>query len=269
MNTQKITHSGIMILHVDGQIPGNFWSESYHAHDHAEIFIHIKGQMELFIEGNVYYHNSNEIRVYAPRELHFGKGKHDQDMEWYQISLDRSFLNSSPALSERIINRPRGYKNVFISKKHETIISLIEEIFKKQSTPLVEHYFYANIIKILCILNEPTNNIDVQMGKNECLRDILELINENLTQIKTVEDIAKITHYSASYIHRLFKNHLNITPHKYITMKKLSIAKELLSEGVSISNACSFSGFEDYANFITSFKKHFGVTPKKHQKSIT
>lgn len=269
MNTKVIKQAGITLLHVKGHIPREFWSESYHAHDHAEVFIHVRGQMELFIEGNVYYHSGNEIRVYAPMELHFGKCDSDQDMEWYQISLDRSFLNTHPALSDRITGRPKGCQNVFISKKHETVISLIEEIFKKQDSPLADHYVYANIIKTLCILNEPENNIDVQMGKNECLQEILEIVNKNLTQIKTVENIAELSHYSASYIHRLFKKHLNITPHKYVIMKKLSLAKELLSNGATISNACFNSGFDDYANFITAFRKHFGVTPKNHQKANT
>ena len=267
MNTETVKHSGISLHHVCGLVPRNFWCESYHAHDHAEIFIHILGEMELFIENNVYFHSGNEIRVYAPHELHFGKCDFDQEMEWYQISLDSSFLREHPALSDKIVNRPRGCENVFISKKHESILSLIREIFDKQNGTLGEHYFISNIIKTLCILNESENNIEVKMGKNECLQGILEAVNKNLTDIKTVQDIADFTHFSSSYIHQLFKKHLNITPHQYVTMKKLSNAKEMLSNGSTISEACFASGFEDYSNFITSFRKHFGTTPKNHQKA--
>ena len=105
------------------------------------------------------------------------------------------------------------------------------------------------------------------MGKNEGLQMILETINKNLMRIKTIEDITNLTHFSASYIHQLFKKYLNVTPHKYITIKKMEIAKELLAGGASISEACNRSGFGNYANFITSFKKHFGVTPKNHSKA--
>lgn len=269
MQTRTITHKDIIIHHVNGHVPHDFWTEAYHSHDHAEIFIHIKGKMELFIENNVYYHNADEIRVYAPQELHFGKSDYDQDMEWYQITIYPSFLKAYPDLFHKIIDRPKGFENVFISKKHKTLISLIEEIYKKQESPLGQHYLWANIIKILCILSEPENTIYVSMGKNECLQKILETINQKLTYIKTIDDVSKYTHFSPSYIYRLFKNHLNITPHKYIVMKKLSIAKELLSSGSSIYEACFLSGFDDYSNFITAFRKHFGVTPKNHQKSNT
>ena len=39
----------------------------------------------------------------------------------------------------------------------------------------------------------------------------------------------------------------------------------MLDNGASISEACFNSGFEDYANFITLFRKNYGVTPKKHR----
>lgn len=267
MNTNTIKQNGVTLHHVFGCIPRDFWSESYHAHDHAEIFIHVCGQMTLFIENNIYYHSGNEIRIYAPHEYHFGKSDVEQQMEWYQISLDASFLKDHPALADKIVNRPKGCQNVFISRKYESILSLIKEIFQKEQTPLGEHYFFSNIIKILCLLNESENHIEVQMGKHDGLQKIIESINQHLTQIKTVEQIAEITHFSASYIHQLFKRHLNITPHKYLTMKKLSIAKELLGNGASITDACYASGFDDYANFITLFRKYFGVTPKNHQKA--
>jgi AraC-like DNA-binding protein len=267
MKTESVNHCGIKIHHVHGYIKRDFWCESYHSHKHAEIFVHISGKMNLFIENNVYFHCGNEIRLYAPWELHFGKADFDQEMEWYQISLDDSFLTAHSALSNVILEREKGFGNIFISKMHENIVSLLEEIFQKQESNLSQHYLLANVIKILCLLNEPENNIDVKQGKNECLQNILEITNQNLTHIKTVENISQLTHFSCSYIYRLFKTNLNITPHQYIIMKKLSIAKRLLEKGFPIYDACFDSGFSDYSNFITIFRKHFGITPKHFQNT--
>ena len=89
MNIETVAYDKIVIHHVSGHIKKDFWSESYHSHEHAEIFIHVLGQMELFIENNIYCHSGNEIRLYAPWELHFGKADFDQDMEWYQELTER------------------------------------------------------------------------------------------------------------------------------------------------------------------------------------
>lgn len=266
MKTEAIAYNGITVYHVSGRIKKEFWSEAYHSHEHAEIFVHVSGKMELYIENEVYSHTGNEIRLYAPWELHFGKAAFEQDMEWYQISVNNVFLKAHPALSEKIVNREKGTGNVFISKKHDRIVSLLNEIFAKKESPLWEHYFISNITKILCILNEPENNIDVKEGKNECLQVILDTVNRNLTNIKTVDDISALTHFSPSYVHRLFRTNLNITPHQYIIMKKLSAAKEKLEKGCNITDVCFDSGFNDYSNFITTFRKHFGITPKRFQR---
>ena len=66
MNTKTLKQKGITLHHVCGLVPRDFWCESYHSHDHAEVFVHVSGEMELFIENNVYFHSGNEIRVYAP-----------------------------------------------------------------------------------------------------------------------------------------------------------------------------------------------------------
>ena len=267
MKTRTVRQNGITIHHVVGNIPLSFWSESYHSHDHAEVFIHVRGQMELFIENSVYHHNSNEIRIYAPGELHFGRCVQEMEMEWYQISLPSSFLEENPTLACRITDRKKGRGNIFISKKQETLISLLEEIFVTQGSILAEHYLYADLIKILCILNEPEYNIDVEMGKNESLQSILELVNDNLPEVRTVNDIAALTHFSPSYVHQLFKRYLNITPHGYLTVKRMEMARDLLAGGISVSEACFAAGFSSYPNFITAFKKYFGVTPKNYAKA--
>ena len=156
---------------------------------------------------------------------------------------------------------------VFISKKQETVLSLLNEIFQRQDGILSEYYNYANVIKILCILNDSDNNIKVEMGRNESLQQIMEETNKNIVNIQNVRDIAALTHFSTSYIHQTFKKHLNITPHQYVLMKKMSLAKEFLAKGETVSEACFNAGFDNYAYFITCFKKIFGVTPGKHKKS--
>ena len=88
-----------------------------------------------------------------------------------------------------------------------------------------------------------------------------------IVNIQNVRDIAALTHFSTSYIHQTFKKHLNITPHQYVLMKKMSLAKEFLAKGETVSEACFNAGFDNYAYFITCFKKIFGVTPGKHKKS--
>jgi AraC-like DNA-binding protein len=54
------------------------------------------------------------------------------------------------------------------------------------------------------------------------------------------------------------------TINKYITARRISIAKSLLSNGANINDVYIDCGFNDYSNFLKSFKKAVGVSPKKY-----
>ena len=65
----------------------------------------------------------------------------------------------------------------------------------------------------------------------------------------------------------LFKAHMGTTPNKYIIMKKISYAKNLLETGsVTVSEAAALSGFSDVYYFSKVFKEICGVPPSKWNK---
>ena len=49
--------------------------------------------------------------------------------------------------------------------------------------------------------------------------------------------------------------------------KRLANAARLLAMGASVAEASELSGFPDYSNFISIFKKTYGMTPLEYKKS--
>ena len=94
--------------------------------------------------------------------------------------------------------------------------------------------------------------------------DILAYINQNISQPITIEQLAEHFYLSESYICRIFKSATSTTINKYITARRISIAKSLLNEGASVNEAYERSGFTDYSNFFKAFTKAVGVSPKKY-----
>ena len=58
----------ISLTHIKGYILPSFWDVAPHSHDHCEIFIHIAGRLDVFVEQNVYQLYGNEIRLYRSGE---------------------------------------------------------------------------------------------------------------------------------------------------------------------------------------------------------
>ena len=80
----------------------------------------------------------------------------------------------------------------------------------------------------------------------------------------TVEQLPENFFLSESYICRIFKQATGTTIGKYITARRISIAKAALSEGVGVNEAFERSGFGDYSSFFKAFTKAVGVSPKKY-----
>ena len=96
------------------------------------------------------------------------------------------------------------------------------------------------------------------------LQCTVKYINKHYAEEITLADIAGYSFVSVSYLCTLFKKTFGTTIIKYITSKRISEAKKLLNSGKSISDTAAECGFNDYANFMRTFKKAVGVSPKKY-----
>ena len=94
--------------------------------------------------------------------------------------------------------------------------------------------------------------------------DILNFIIQNISQPITVEQLAGQFYLRESYICRIFKSATGTTINKYITARRISIAKAVLNENGNVMEAFERSGFTDYSNFFKAFTKAVGISPKKY-----
>ena len=99
---------------------------------------------------------------------------------------------------------------------------------------------------------------------NHQVDDILAYINQNISQSITIEQLSEHFFLSESYICRIFKAATSTTINKYITARRISIAKAVLNENGNVMEAFERSGFTDYSNFFKAFTKAVGVSPKKY-----
>lgn len=89
-------------------------------------------------------------------------------------------------------------------------------------------------------------------------------IHQHITEDLSTETLASLLFLSPTYLCRLFKETTGTTLHKYITAERITLAKGLLAEGMSVTDTCSNCGFNDYSNFLKAFTKTVGISPKKY-----
>lgn len=114
--------------------------------------------------------------------------------------------------------------------------------------------------------------LDIEM-KNRDLEhftraeNILSYIEQNLTSRLTIEDITAAFFISKSQLIRIFKDKYNITPMKYVLLRKIDSAKYYLKNTeLSITEISTLLCFSESKYFSKVFKKQVGMTPAEYRK---
>lgn len=82
----------------------------------------------------------------------------------------------------------------------------------------------------------------------------------------TVEELGRYVGVDRSYLYRIFKEKVGISPKRYIIEYKLKTAAKLLEEtNLSVGQAARSAGFDDRLYFSTAFKSFYGLSPTEYR----
>ncbi|MDO5405934.1 MAG: AraC family transcriptional regulator [Eubacteriales bacterium] len=104
---------------------------------------------------------------------------------------------------------------------------------------------------------------------NIVVRQALQYIEENYTQLLSVNEMAKELNVSSSYLSQCFKKETGTGIKRYLTMRRMQEAKKLLmNTDVSVNAVAIAVGYDDYRQFSKMFKAFTGVTPVQCRKGV-
>ena len=102
------------------------------------------------------------------------------------------------------------------------------------------------------------------------LARVLEFIEENLEGELAVEHLASIACLSRFHFTRAFKAAVGQSPHRYVNVKRLARAKELLiRDDQSLTTIALTLNYSSQADFTRAFRRMTGQTPGQFRRSLT
>jgi AraC-like DNA-binding protein len=230
------------------------WNFQRHSHPYFELILFLEGRANIDAGDNTLDASLFDVIVYPPGLQHTEHLELGQQQEIICLWAD---LGSCPPFDYAIkLNDARG-----------TFRQLFESVYAEFTG---KHHFAQEIIA--CHLRalvwlarqhfaEPVTGSHTQV---ECC---LNYIHENYAGDFSAEALAKKVSVSPSYLFRIFRRKMGVTPMRYRNLVRVDKAKLLLLEPtLKMEEIAERLGFEDVKYFARVFKKETGSPPSEFRK---
>jgi len=248
-----------------------------HIHDCYEVYFSISGGKQFLIDNQVYDIAPGDLFLINQYDSHYltqiDKELHERivimiDPEYMrsisteETNLDACFQNRSDHFSHKVsLTQEQQGRFLYFINKLVTSNGYGHDLLERAT-------FTELFVMINKIVADRENNTEAEKPStyNEQVDSILSYLNNNLQYPVSIGDLSRHFYISESYICRIFKAATGTTINKYMTARRISIAKSLLAEGIGVSEVCERCGFSDYSNFLKAFTKSVGISPKKYSQ---
>ena len=100
----------------------------------------------------------------------------------------------------------------------------------------------------------------------QVLQHVREYVDAHLESDISVEALTGISGLSISRFARAFEQSEGMTPHEYVTQRRIQRARELLAgTEMSVAAIARATGFSDQSHLTRQFQEHVGTTPSNYR----
>lgn len=246
----------------------------FHYHDFYKVLIFLNGNVSYNVEGKYFDLQPGDVILVSAGEIHRPVIHSNVPYERIIAYLSRDFFESyrendfdlfycfqeTMTAGSNLIRIEETIRPNFTFLNKELAKSCQEQEFASSL------YRRVKFVEYLILLNRSLLSHDTACihasDYNQTVLDIMDYINEHITEDLDIDIISEHFYLTRFYIMHLFKSETGITIGKYITEKRLFMARKLIQNGTSVTDACYQSGFRNYSAFYRAFKNKYHRSPK-------
>lgn len=252
--------------------------EFMHAHDGYEFHFSLSSVGIARIENIEYEFVPGKLTIIRPQAYH--RIQTTQTSEYLRVilSIEESYLASlaeqAPMIHDTITawfpNEQVESMQLLlgIREEAESVLYLLRTLEKEieQKKPYFELIVRARLIELFVLLGrkaqQSSQSLPLSIPYQQLMNKVADYISNHLADPLSTADLAAQFHLSRSYLHKLFKQHTDYSPHQYQMLQRINQAKSLLSDSNEpITSIAITLGFRETAHFSRCFKEITGFTP--------
>jgi AraC-like DNA-binding protein len=240
----------------------------FHTHDICELIFLKKGNVSGIIGDKIYSLKKNDLIIFRANVPHRISFNDDTEYERYNILLNEK------KLANGIFTKLPKRLDVISCDGNNRIIDIFERLdLYCESLDLHDAEIAAkNLIEEILFNLYLTPKDDIDGGKittHPLISSAMEYINSHYKEPITIDDVAKHLAVTKSHLHHLFMQTMQISPKKYINLKRISKAQHLILMGEKPSEVFVHCGFNDYATFFRNYISILGYSPSEERGIVS
>ena len=243
----------------------------YHYHEFYKLLFFVSGSGAYFVEGKRYTLSPGDIVLIGKQCVHRPEFEADIPCERIILYLSPEFLKrESSVLCDLTDCFSQTYDHVLRPNERlrQTLFSITADIEQELSSNRYGREILSTgmLLRLMVELARSIRQKDVQkpaplLPKSKRILEIVHYLDAHLTEDIGIDALAEKFYISRYHMMHQFREETGTTIHSYLSDHRLLLARNLIAQGTSATDACFQCGFGSYSSFSRAYGKFFGTTP--------
>jgi AraC-like DNA-binding protein len=242
-----------------------------HHHDFYEIYYLISGNVEYWVDGRIIRMEPGDLLLINPMELHRPLLEQGMLYERFVLWIHKDFLESISQQEplDRCFDTTRPNHTHLIrlgQSDRTTFMTRLAEMVRESYSRDFGSKLSADglFLQLMVQLNRLAKRTKAEESQqlSALVQSTLQYITEHLAEPISLEQLSAELYVSKYHLSHAFSREVGVSIYRYIMLRRLLLARQLLTQGQSAKQVCRSCGFADYTSFYRAFKSEYGISPR-------
>lgn len=252
-------------------LKARFFRHAYapHVHDTFALGVILAGAEAFHYRGARHIAPAGSLVAVNPDELHDGQPSEDG----YAYRMLYPSVGLVQSIADELADRPAGFpafaQPVMQDAEAAARLSEAHALMEGGADRLAVDQAFTAALSLMVRRHSRSDARGRRLGREAApIRRARQVVDEFFMQDLTLDELATAAGLSRFYFLRTFRREVGVTPHAYLTGRRIAAAKALLDGDQPLSEVALACGFYDQSHFTRAFKGATGVAPGQYRRGL-
>ena len=232
----------------------------------------LSGSCTFYVDGTAYRAGAGDI-------LLFDSGEVCHQVVEQPVDFHRIVVNFYPEIVSSFDPEQKLFRPFLLSEHRGRHLlhtgsfpdypwrAAVMQIVEPQESPRLNIYtsFFRLCIAISAAFYDDASSAPATKF-DPLVQETLQYLNDHLTEPMTTDILTRAMKISSSSLYSRFTASVGISIHQYVTIKRMSLARTMLADGIPAQEVCARCGYTEYSTFFRAFQRQFGFSPGETER---